>query len=54
MEDYNIDFQEILDKMTLQELRRFKERLGEEFDKRLAKRKEELQQEQKVLDYLSK
>ena len=53
MEDYNINFQEILDKMTLQELKTFKERLGQEFDKRLAKKKEELEQEKKVLDYLS-
>ncbi len=37
MEDYNINFQEILDKMTLQDLKRFKESLGKYFDRRLDK-----------------
>jgi len=54
MEDYNINFQEILDKMTLQEIKQFHERLGEEFDRRLAKKTKELEQEWKVLNYLSK
>ena len=53
MEDYNINFQEVLDVMTLQDLKQFKERLGKEFDKRLAKETAELEQAKKVLDYLS-
>tara|TARA_R110000822_G_scaffold201714_2_gene338911 strand:+ start:112 stop:276 length:165 start_codon:yes stop_codon:yes gene_type:complete len=53
MEDYNINFQEVLDVMTLQDLKQFKERLGKEFDKRLAKETAELEQAQKVLNYLS-
>jgi len=53
MEDYNINFQEILDKMTLQDLKRFKESLGKYFDRRLAQEIAELEQAQKVLNYLS-
>ena len=54
MEDYNINFQEILDKMTLQDLKRFKESLGKYFDRRLAQEKSKLEEAQKVLNYLSK
>tara|TARA_R110000787_G_scaffold149633_5_gene263584 strand:- start:524 stop:688 length:165 start_codon:yes stop_codon:yes gene_type:complete len=54
MEDYNINFQEILDNMTLQDLKRFNERLKEEFDKRLVAAQTRLEEDKKVLDYLSK
>jgi len=53
MEDYNINFQEILDKMTLTDLKQFKERLCKEFDKRLAKETSELEEARKKLNLLS-
>ena len=53
LKDYNINFQEILDKMTLQDLKQFKERLGKEFDKRLAKETAELEEARKSLNLLS-
>ena len=37
MEEYNINFQEILDNMTIQELEKFKVRLVRCYAKRLAK-----------------
>ena len=53
MEDFNINFQEILDRMTLTDLKQFKERLGKEFDKRLAKETAELEEARKKLNLLS-
>jgi|TARA_R110000744_G_scaffold26652_2_gene65398 hypothetical protein len=53
LEDYNINFQEILDKMTLQDLKRFKESLGKYFDRRLAKEIAELEEARKSLNLLS-
>tara|TARA_R110000803_G_scaffold136534_5_gene203432 strand:+ start:250 stop:414 length:165 start_codon:yes stop_codon:yes gene_type:complete len=53
MEDYSINFQEILDRMTLTDLKQFKERLGKEFDKRLAKETAELEEARKKLNLLS-
>ena len=53
MKDYNINFQEILDNMTLQDLKKFKERLGKEFDMRLAKELSELDEARKKLNLLS-
>lgn len=53
MEDYSINFQEILDRMTLQDLKQFKERLGKEFDKRLAKETSQLEEARKSLNLLS-
>ena len=53
MEDYNINFQEILDKMTLTDLKKFNERLCKEFDKRLAKETAELEEARKKLNLLS-
>ena len=53
MQDYNINFQEILDRMTLTDLKQFKERLGKEFDKRLAKETAELEEARKKLNLLS-
>ena len=53
MEDYSINFQEILDRMTLQDLKQFKERLGKEFDKRLAKEISRLEEERESLNLLS-
>ena len=53
MEDYNINFQEILNKMTLQDLKKFNERLSKEFDKRLAKETAELEEARKSLNLLS-
>ena len=53
MKDYNINFQEILDNMTLQDLKKFKERLSKEFDMRLAKELSELDEARKKLNLLS-
>ena len=53
LKDYNINFQEILDKMTLQDLKRFKESLGKYFDRRLAKEIAELEEARKSLNLLS-
>ena len=53
MEDYSINFQEILNKMTLQELKKFKERLGKEFDRRLAEELSDLEEARKKLNLLS-
>ncbi len=53
MEDYSINFQEILDKMTLTDLKRFKENLGKYFDRRLAKETAELEEARKKLNLLS-
>ena len=53
MEDYSINFQEILNKMTLTDLKQFKERLGKEFDKRLSKETAELEEARKKLNLLS-
>jgi len=53
MEDYNINFQEILDKMTLKDLKRFKESLGKYFDRRLAEEIADLEEARKNLNLLS-
>jgi hypothetical protein len=53
MKDYNINFQEILDNMTLQDLKKFKERLSKEFDIRLAKELSELEEARITLNLLS-
>jgi len=53
MEDYNINFQELLNKMTLQDLKKFKERLGKEFDKRLAEEIAQLEEARNALNLLS-
>ncbi len=53
MEDYNINFQEILDKMTLQDLKRFKESLGKYFDRRLAQEIAALEKARESLNLLS-
>ena len=53
MKDYNINFQEILDNMTLQDLKKFKERLGKEFDMRLAKEISDLEEARITLNLLS-
>ena len=53
MKDYNINFQELLNKMTLQDLKKFKERLSKEFDIRLAKELSELEEARITLNLLS-
>ena len=53
MEDYNINFQECLDKMTLQDLKKFMERLGKEFDKRFEAEKARIEEAQNNLNLLS-
>ena len=53
MKEYNINFQEILDNMTLQDLKKFKERLSKEFDIRLAKELSELEEARITLNLLS-
>lgn len=53
MEEFNINFQEILDKMTLQDLKKFNERLSKEFDKRLAKEIAQLEEARNALNLLS-
>ena len=53
LKDYNINFQEILDKMTLQDLKQFKERLSKEFDRRLAKEISDLEEARITLNLLS-
>tara|TARA_R110002050_G_scaffold40941_1_gene99584 strand:- start:2359 stop:2562 length:204 start_codon:yes stop_codon:yes gene_type:complete len=43
MEDYNINFQEIIDNFSLEELATFKMRLDKELDKRIDAKKKQIE-----------
>mgnify|MGYP003629794335 CR=1 FL=1 len=51
MEDYNINFQEIIDAFSIEELSSFSIKVSIELDKRIHERKQELQKE---VDQLTK
>tara|TARA_R110002012_G_scaffold197522_2_gene366107 strand:+ start:27788 stop:27964 length:177 start_codon:yes stop_codon:yes gene_type:complete len=52
LEDYNINFQDMLDEFTIQELKEFKEKLVRVYAKRLAKELEATNERLKMLNYL--
>ena len=43
MEDYNINFQEVIDNFSLEELATFKMRLDKELDKRIDAKKKQIE-----------
>ena len=45
MKDYNINFQEIIDNFSLEELATFKMRLDKELDKRIDAKKKQIEKE---------
>ncbi len=45
MEDYNINFQEIIDNFSLEELATFKMRLDKELDKRIDAKKKQIEKD---------
>lgn len=52
LEQYNINFQDMLDELTIQELKEFKEKLVRVYAKRLAKELEATNERLKLLNYL--
>tara|TARA_R110001606_G_scaffold303714_2_gene450992 strand:- start:23729 stop:23905 length:177 start_codon:yes stop_codon:yes gene_type:complete len=52
LEEYNIDFQGMIDNLTIQELRQFKEKLVRVYAKRLAKELEATNERLKMLNNL--
>lgn len=54
LEEYNISFQAMIDELTIQELRQFKEKLIRAYAKRLAKELEATNERLKMLNNLSK
>ena len=52
MEDYNINFQEILDNLTIQELKDFKEKLVRCYAQRLAQELKATNERLRHLNYL--
>ena len=52
LEEYNIDFQGMIDELTIQELRQFKEKLVRVYAKRLAKELEATNERLKMLNNL--
>tara|TARA_B110000211_G_C13997767_1_gene516999 strand:- start:578 stop:742 length:165 start_codon:yes stop_codon:yes gene_type:complete len=52
MEEYKINFQDVLDQMSLMELKKFKEALYVEYDLRVGKELEEINKRKQALDEL--
>ena len=52
LEEYNIDFQGMIDNLTIQELRRFKDKLVRVYAKRLAKELEATNERLRLLNHL--
>ena len=52
LEEYNIDFQGMIDNLTIQELRQFKKKLVRVYAKRLAKELEATNERLKMLNNL--
>jgi hypothetical protein len=52
MEEYKINFQDILDQMSLMELKKFKEALCVEYDLRVGKEQREINERKQALDEL--
>lgn len=53
LEEYNISFQAMIDELTIQELRQFKEKLIRAYAERLAKELEATNERLKMLNNLS-
>ena len=52
LEEYNIDFQGMIDELTIQELRQFKDKLVRVYAKRLAKELEATNERLRLLNHL--
>ncbi len=52
MEEYKINFQDVLDQMSLMELKKFKEALCVEYDLRVGKEQQEINKRKEALDEL--
>tara|TARA_R110000787_G_scaffold55416_4_gene127948 strand:+ start:559 stop:735 length:177 start_codon:yes stop_codon:yes gene_type:complete len=52
LEEYNIDFQGMIDELTIQELKQFKDKLVRVYAKRLAKELEATNERLRLLNHL--